>query len=72
MMKITSSDLLNLGVIDQIILEDSDESKTSKYLKDILYRELSILLKQRASKIQNDRYKRFRNMGDIIHEKQNS
>ncbi len=72
MMKITSNDLLNLGVIDQIILENSDETKTSKYLKDILYRELSILSKQRGSKVKNDRYKRFRNMGDIIHEKQNS
>lgn len=68
MMKITSKDLFELGVIDKIIHEDEDVSKTVNYLEETLYRELSVLSKQRPNKIKNDRYNRFRNIGEIIHE----
>lgn len=67
-MKITSKDLLKLNVIDRIINEEEDFEKVAQYLQQSLYRELTRLKKMRKSKIKNDRYKRFREMGDVIHE----
>lgn len=67
-MKITSKDLLELGVIDQVISESEDFTETADYIKEMLYRELGKLSKQRPNKLRNDRYNRFRAMGEVNHE----
>lgn len=67
-MKITSKDLFELGVIDKIIMENDDFSITATYIENILHREITKLKQQRPNKIKNDRYKRFRKIGDVIHE----
>lgn len=68
MMKITSLDLKELGVIETIIEEHDDYHLTAQFLKNKLYQELTKLMKLRPKRIQQDRYKRFREMGEIIHE----
>lgn len=67
-MKITSYDLKDLGVIDRILIEHESVLQTAKDLKQALIEEISIMSKWKAKKIQAHRYKRFREMGEIIHE----
>lgn len=68
-MKITSKDLLELGVIDEIISEEEDFEEIADYLKEHLYHTLKTLKKMRPSKLKNERYQRFRKMGEVIHER---
>ncbi len=69
LMKITSHDLKRLGVIDRIFKEDGD---TINKLKRSLIKTLIDYRKLKPNKIQKNRYDKFRAMGDIIHERQNS
>lgn len=68
MMKITSHDLKQLGVIDRIIKEDDD---SMNFIKRQLVRTLVEYRKMKPARIQKHRYDKFRNMGDVIHERQN-
>ncbi|QIK69711.1 acetyl-CoA carboxylase carboxyltransferase subunit alpha [Erysipelothrix sp. HDW6C] len=68
-MKITSDHLFALGLIDEVIEEKDDFVPVAKYLKARLYRELSAMKKMKAKQIQKQRYERFRNIGEVIHEK---
>ncbi len=67
-MKITANDLLELNVIDEIIEELDDFSETSLKLKNKIIETIDKYSKYRGSKIKRDRYNKFRNMGEIIHE----
>ncbi len=68
MMKITSKDLMELGVIDEVIIEYESFGSNARYLRKRLYRELSRLSKMKPSRVKNERYMRFRNIGDVNHE----
>ncbi|AMC94670.1 hypothetical protein AOC36_10530 [Erysipelothrix larvae] len=68
MMKITSQDLYKLGVIDAIISEENGFDCASKLLQENLYKEFKTLLKLKPDRLKKLRYKRFRMMGDVIHE----
>lgn len=67
-LKITSSDLKVLGIIDRIIPEPVGGSQANPYiaannLKDILCQELSLLLKVNTEERKQQRYQKFRKMG---------
>lgn len=68
-MKITSNDLLELGVIDEIVDESDGFDTVYGYLKDRLYRELKMLKKKKIKHLVNERYERFRKIGEVTHEK---
>lgn len=67
-MKITSFDLKELGVIDKIIKENDD---TVQKIKRPLIKTLIDYRKMKATRIQKERYNKFRKMGSVIHERQN-
>lgn len=67
-MKITSADLLSLGVIDQIIPEPeggahTDHRKSAELLQPHLERALKELSKIKPALLPEERYKKFRKMG---------
>lgn len=67
-LKITSSDLKVLGIIDTIIPEPVGGSQANpdiaaKYLKDVLNQELNTLLKLSNEERKQKRYNKFRKMG---------
>lgn len=67
-MKITSADLLSLGVIDQIIPEPeggahTDHRKAAELLQPQLERALKELSKIKPALLPEERYKKFRKMG---------
>ena len=68
-MKITSSSLYELGVIDAIISEAGGFEATANRLHDKLQTTLKALMKQKPAKLRKQRYMKFRNMGDVDYEK---
>ncbi|HZJ87404.1 MAG TPA: acetyl-CoA carboxylase carboxyltransferase subunit alpha [Erysipelothrix sp.] len=69
MMKITAQDLKELGVIERIFEEDEYTMRT---LKRTLIETLNEYKKMRPKKIQRLRQEKFRNIGEVIHERQNT
>lgn len=67
-MKITASDILNLGVIDGIIAEPRggahrDVAAQAEAIKDMLWRHLQELMPMSDEELRADRYKKFREIG---------
>ena len=69
MMKITSHDLKRLGIIDRIFEENED---TMNKIKRTLISTLMKYNKLKPGRIQKMREDKFRKMGEVIHERQNS
>ena len=70
-LKITSKDLLELGVIDEEIPEPlggahTDHEATAKALKNAIERALDKLSGMSAEELRIQRYNKFRNMGQIL------
>ncbi len=64
-MKITSKDLLQFKIIDDIILEDKDCERTSINLKEKINSSLSDLENLETDELLNERYKKFREIGNF-------
>ncbi|MGD9809407.1 MAG: acetyl-CoA carboxylase carboxyltransferase subunit alpha [Deferribacterales bacterium] len=67
-LKLTSDDLIKLGIIDEIIKEPDggahrDHKLTASRVKDFILRSLNDLKKMSREQIFEDRYQKFRNMG---------
>ena len=67
-LKITASDLKNLGIIDQILSEPvggahSDPLEAASILKNALLENLQTLTQMSASQRRELRYQKFRNIG---------
>jgi len=67
-LKLTSEDLKNLGIIEEIIKEPDggahrDPKLTADRVKDFILRSLNDLKKMSREQIFEDRYQKFRNMG---------
>ncbi|CAM3620892.1 acetyl-CoA carboxylase carboxyltransferase subunit alpha [Erysipelothrix urinaevulpis] len=67
-MKITSKDMLQHGIVDEIIYEDKDFEEVTHYMKQRLITELDSLSKLKSHRLKKLRYDRFRKFGDVIHE----
>jgi acetyl-CoA carboxylase carboxyl transferase subunit alpha len=70
-MKMTASDLLRLGITDEIIPEPPggahrDHDMSARHLGDALRRHLADLLLQSPEWLREDRYRKFRGMGAYI------
>ncbi len=70
-LKLTSQDLLRLGLIDQIISEPldgahSDHDQAARATGDVLEDHLRALLDLNARELIEDRYKKFRLMGNFF------
>jgi acetyl-CoA carboxylase carboxyl transferase subunit alpha len=70
-MKMTATDLLRLGIIDEIIPEapggaHRDHDLSARQLGDALRRHLADLLLQSPEWLRDDRYRKFRGMGAYI------
>ena len=70
-MKMTATDLLRLGVIDEIVPEapggaHRDHAATARNLGDALRRNLAELLLQPPQKLRDDRYQKFRGIGAFV------
>lgn len=66
-MKLTAEDLYNLKIIDEIIEESNEETfkVLSSHIKESLLRNLSELDKLSKDEVCEDRYNKFRNMGEF-------
>jgi acetyl-CoA carboxylase carboxyl transferase subunit alpha len=70
-MKITAQDLKQFGIIDKIISEPiggahKDLEKTADNIKKALLKVIPILLKKTKEELVRDRYKKYRDMGEVI------
>ena len=70
-LKITSKDLLELGIIDEEIPEPlggahTDYSEIAKSMKDAIKRSLEKLSKMTSEELRTQRYDKFRKMGQIL------
>ena len=69
-MKLTAKDLLELKVIDKIIKEGNDEKETLDKVSKYLKKEIKSIIKEYENmskeEIVNDRYQKFRNMGEYV------
>ena len=70
-LKITSKDLLELGLIDEEIAEPlggahTDYSEVSENMKSAILKALDELSKMSSEELRNDRYNKFRAMGRFI------
>lgn len=70
-LKITSKDLLELGVIDEEILEPlggahNDYEATANSMKDSILRALNELSGMSAEELREQRYNKFRSMGQVL------
>ena len=70
-LKITSKDLLELGIIDEEIPEPlggahTDHDATAKELKNAIERWLDKLSKMTSEELRTQRYNKFRSMGQIL------
>ena len=64
LMKITSHDLLDLGIIDEIVEENDD---TMRQLKRNIYETFKKYQKVKPQKLINDRFKKYRDIGEVHH-----
>jgi acetyl-CoA carboxylase carboxyl transferase subunit alpha len=72
-LNLTSSDLLELGIIDEIIQEPDggahkDPDRAAEYLKRSLKKNLDLLTKMDKERLISKRYRRFRRMGSFLEE----
>ncbi len=70
-LKITSDDLLNLGIVDEIVPEpeggaNQDYDTAASKLGDCLEKHLKTLGKLTADELMQDRYDKFRKMGNFL------
>ena len=70
-MKMTATDLVRLGVVDEIVPEavggaHRDHDVTAQNLGDALRRHLAALLVMPAEALRADRYRKFRHMGAFV------
>src|SRR6266478_4633592 len=70
-MKMTATDLLRLGIVDEIVPEapggaNRDHDLTARNLGDALRRNLAELLLQSPQKLRDDRYQKFRGIGAFV------
>jgi acetyl-CoA carboxylase carboxyl transferase subunit alpha len=70
-MKIMSTDLKDLGIVDEIIPEPdggahSDHEGAAKLLGDVLERQLLVLTNQKRKELLDARYEKFRHMGQFF------
>jgi acetyl-CoA carboxylase carboxyl transferase subunit alpha len=70
-MKITATDLVRLGVVDEVIAEapggaHRDHDMSAKMLGDALRRHLAELYYMTPDELRADRYKKFRHMGAFV------
>jgi acetyl-CoA carboxylase carboxyl transferase subunit alpha len=70
-MKMTATDLLRLGIIDEIIPEapggaHRDHDASAKILGEALRRNLKELYYLKGEELRADRYKKFRHMGAFV------
>jgi acetyl-CoA carboxylase carboxyl transferase subunit alpha len=73
-LKLTSSDLYRLGVIDEIVKEPlggahRDPKKMAEMLKEAIERNLRELAKMNMEELLSSRYKKFRKMGTFIEDR---
>lgn len=72
-MKLSSKDLLELGLVDRIIPEPpggghTDHVKMAGILSEFIWEDLQDLKKMSAAELVQDRYEKFRKMGKFIEE----
>ena len=72
-LKITASDLLELGIIDECVKEPmggahNDKEEMAKNLKKELISTLKKLTKMSPEKLRKQRYAKYRKMGCFLHE----
>ena len=70
-LKITSKDLLELGIIDEEISEPlggahNDYNETANNMKNSIINAISQLVEKSPQELKNDRYNKFRAMGRFI------
>ncbi|WP_032078431.1 acetyl-CoA carboxylase carboxyltransferase subunit alpha [Clostridium drakei] len=70
-MKITAKDLKEYGIIDKVIKEPSggahkDVEKMAASIKEELIEKISVLKKQSIKELLDERYSKFRNMGEYM------
>ena len=70
-MKMTATDLLRLGIVDEIVPESlggahRDHAQTARNLGDVLRRHLAELIVLPADKLRDGRYAKFRRMGAYV------
>jgi len=70
-LRISAADLLNMGIVDEIIAEPlggahKNPAEAGKNLKEALLRNLLPLLKKSPTELLEERYQRFRNYGKFI------
>jgi acetyl-CoA carboxylase carboxyl transferase subunit alpha len=70
-MKMTATDLLRLGVVDEVVPEapggaHRDHDASAKLLGEALRRHLAELLIMPPEKLREDRYRKFRHMGAFV------
>jgi acetyl-CoA carboxylase carboxyl transferase subunit alpha len=70
-MKITASDLKDLGIIDEIVKEPeggahTDLESAARFLEEVLDRQLVELVTQPTKDLLNSRYEKFRRMGQYF------
>lgn len=63
-MKLTAKDLYELGVIDKIIKEGTDFNKVSENIKKEIKKTILEMSKKTKEQIVEERYSKFRNMGE--------
>lgn len=64
LMKITAQDLKDLGIVDRIITENDD---TMRNLKKLIYETFKTNKKIKVSKLLNERFKKYRMIGEVHH-----
>ncbi len=69
-MKITASDLKKMNIIDTIISEpeggaQNDLTYVANQIKEALIKDLETLNKMSKKELQNDRYNKFRKIGNL-------
>ncbi len=74
-MKLTARDLLDLGVVDEVIPEGlggahRDPESTAASVKETIYRHVAELKRMSPEALREDRYRRFRFMGSQLEKQQ--
>ncbi len=72
-MKITAADMLQLGIIEEVIPEPQggahrDPAETAASIKSALTRQLSLLINKQPDELREDRYNKFRKVGSFVYE----
>jgi acetyl-CoA carboxylase carboxyl transferase subunit alpha len=70
-MKITAADLMDLGIVDEIVKEPEggahiDYEAAARSLEEVLDRQLTALASQPTRDLLDSRYEKFRRMGQFF------